>query len=546
MKMNNFLEFIEKDINAKKTLISTMPTKTKTNIKKFNENIISMEEKYDEYRTSVRNYLLAKSRSFNINDNDNAKTIEKLKEKIISLGNVKFLLNPSNTYFEKMGFDDLLYQINNYYIFNFNSLNDIINGFLDKFELAGIKLTEEDFNYTCYVHEYMSSFLEVRNKRTKGYDKVSEIFEQIYWINPEIVEHIELNFRKLIKKNDKKFINYIIKLQKQVMYENQINNYVECLEKLQSAYIELNIANKEDVSDIIILAKQGKIDINQYLDSGKVKLSAYDSLIPDTVSRSDKNSMDKIYRALEKLKLNIEEYSNYLEFIPLVKDFKEEYQKLIPDDSKKIEYDGLKTIENEINNKEEELEKINRKIFSGKPGLFEFKNDNALKQLKTESIYKAKELYELYKTYDKEYFKDKVLSILTRTLNISDFLNLYYSYDYFKKLAIKRVYNINVYEEILKYSDNFDMFAMDPTNIIVNGISIFDDNNVPRVIANKYRLNNIKITEDDLAEDNLNSLIGKILLLLRINAIENSTTTIEKVWFMVQVEKMISKENPQE
>ena len=47
--MNNFLEFIEKDIDAKKTLISTMPTKTKTNKKKFNENINLMLEKYEEY-----------------------------------------------------------------------------------------------------------------------------------------------------------------------------------------------------------------------------------------------------------------------------------------------------------------------------------------------------------------------------------------------------------------------------------------------------------------------------------------------------------------
>lgn len=543
--MNNFLEFIEKDISAKRTLISTMPTKTKTNIKKFNENINTMEEKYDEYRTSVRNYLLAKSRSFDLKNTEDTEKIEKLKEKIISLGNVKFLLNPSNTYFEKMGFDDLLYQINNYYIFNFNSLNDIINGFLDKFDLVGIKLTDEDFNYTCYVHEYMSSFLEVRNKKVKGYDKVSEIFEQIYWINPEIVEHIELNFRKLIKKNDKKFISYITKLQKEVMYENKINNYVDCLEKLQSAYIELNMANKEDVYDIINLAKQGKIDINQYLDSSKVRANAYDALVPDTVSKSDASSMSKIYRALEKMKLNVEEYTNYLEFVPLINDFKQEYEKIIPEDSKKIEYKGLKEIIDKINNKEDELERTNRKIFSGKPGLFEFKSDNDLKQLKTESIFKAKELYELYKIYDKEYFKDKVLSILTKTLSTSDFLNLYYSFDYFKKLAIKKVYNLSVYDEILKYSENFDMFAMDPTNIIVDGITIFGENNVPRVIANKYRLNNIKIAEEDLAEDNLETLMNKILLLLRINIIENSETSIDKIWFMVQVEKMISKEKVQ-
>ena len=37
--MNNFFDFILKDISAKKTLLSTLPTKTKTNKKKFNSNI---------------------------------------------------------------------------------------------------------------------------------------------------------------------------------------------------------------------------------------------------------------------------------------------------------------------------------------------------------------------------------------------------------------------------------------------------------------------------------------------------------------------------
>lgn len=540
--MNNFLDFIKKDTNAKRTLISTMPKKTKTNKNKLNSTINGMEEKYLDYKESVRNYLLAKSRSFNVKNTEDIEGIEKLKEKIISLGNVRYLLNPSNNYFEKMGFDNLLYQINNYYIFNFNSLNDIINGFLDKFELADIKLTSDDFDYTCYVHEYMSSFLEVREKKTKGYDKVSEIFEQIYWINPEIVEHIELNFRKLIKKNEKKFTNYIAKLQKDVMYENKIENYVDCLEKLQAAYIELNIATKEDISDIVSLAKKGKIDINQYLDGSKVKLNAYDSLIPDSVDKNDKNSMDKIFHSLGKLKLNIDEYSNYIEFMPLINDFKKEYEKLIPKEDKKNEYKGLKNIEEQINNKEDELEKINRKIFSGKPGLFEFRNEFDLKQLKIDSVYKAKELYELYKTYDKEYFKDKVLSILTNTLTISDLLNLYYSFDYFKKLAIKRVYNTTVYDEVLKYSDSFDMFAMDPTNIIINGISVFKETDIPKIIANKYRLNNLKLSEEDLIPDNIPTLLNKILLLLRINIINNSKLDVEKIWFMVNVEKMITKE----
>ena len=529
--MNNFLEFINKDIEAKKTLISTMPTKTKTNKKKFNETIDDIIERYDEYKTSTRNYLIAKAKSFEVKESTD---IDKLTEKLETLENVKFLLNPTNTYVEKMCFDDLLYQINNYDTFNFKSLNEIINGLLDKFEQAGIHLESDDFNYTCYVHEYMTAFLEVRNRRLKSYDKVSEIFEQIYWVNPELIQHIELNFRKLIKKNSRKLNNYILTIQKEVMEKNKIRDYAHCLEKLQDAYIDLNLASKETISDIIAMAKTKELDIEQYLSDSKGRKMAFDSLIPEVTD------VDKVAPALEKLKLNILEYQNYLEFYPMFKYFKDEYEKLLTTEKK--DYKGLKTIIDQIETKENELEKLNKKIFSGKPGLFEFRSDSALKQLKLQSVLKAKELYELYKTYDVEYFKDKVMMILNDTLTISDVLNLYYSFDYFKKLTIQKVYNITDYDEIIKYSDNFDLFAMNPTNIIITGVPIFSSNNIAKTISNKYRLNSINISEDDLNEDNLKNLLNKILLILRVNKIEKSETTIEKIWFIVQVEKIVAKE----
>ena len=59
--MNNFLEFIERDIEAKKTLISTLPTKTKVNKKKYNDTINTVQKKYIEYKKSLKNYLLANS-----------------------------------------------------------------------------------------------------------------------------------------------------------------------------------------------------------------------------------------------------------------------------------------------------------------------------------------------------------------------------------------------------------------------------------------------------------------------------------------------------
>lgn len=537
--MINFLNFIEKDISAKKTLISSMPTKTKTNIKKFNENIESIRSKYEDYRTSVRNYLLAKSHSFEIKNTK--EDIDRLSESVVSLERVKFLLNPYNTYFEKMSFDELLFQLNNSYMFNFNSLSDVINSFLDKFELVGVRLTSDDFHYTCYVHEYMTSFLEVRysNTEDKKYAKVNEIFEQIYWVNPELIEHIELNFRRLIRIHEKKFNAYIAKRQKEVMAENDIKNYVNCQEKLKAAHIELNMANDETVADLVELAITNGFDINQYMPDSKVRSGAYESLIAPSVDIHDKSKMSKVCRALEKLKSNIIEYNNYNEFLPLFNDFKEQYQELLTVDVKK--YNGLKTILDQINSKEKELDKLNSKIFGGKPGFFEFNNEKDLRKLKVQSVLKAKELYELYKQYDNEYFRMHVLNIISNTMTVADVLNLYYSFDYFKKIAIRKVYELEDYGEVMKYSDNFYMYATDPTNVIITGIPVFEESSIARVIANKYRLNNLKLTEDDLAAPD--ALLSKINLILRVEKIDDSKDIdMERIWFMVQVQKIVASE----
>mgnify|MGYP003311005403 FL=1 len=55
--MNNFLEFITKDIEGKKATIESLPTKTKTNKKKFNETLEEMLAKYREYEATVYKYI---------------------------------------------------------------------------------------------------------------------------------------------------------------------------------------------------------------------------------------------------------------------------------------------------------------------------------------------------------------------------------------------------------------------------------------------------------------------------------------------------------
>ena len=72
-----------------------------------------------------------------------------------------------------MNFDDLFYQISNYKDFNFVSLNKIISEFINKFELVNIRLTKDDFDYTFYVNEFMTSFLNKKFK-SKNYDHITK------------------------------------------------------------------------------------------------------------------------------------------------------------------------------------------------------------------------------------------------------------------------------------------------------------------------------------------------------------------------------------
>ena len=524
--MRNFYDFISNDVEVKKAFLSSLPTKTKTNIKKYNSTTDEYIKKYTSYRESVFNYIKAKKRSLNIPEVK--KDFEKVNKKIEVLEKGRNILNPLNTSYEKMGFDSLLYRMSNYYVFNFDSIDNLINEFIDKFALAGINLESKDFKYNYYVYKYMDVFLSVR-AGLKTQDDLNVTFEEIYWVNPDIISHIEINLRKLIKKNMKKFDSYINKIKKEYIKEYNISTYSKCIEELKSAYLEKEKLSDEDISDIVEKAINKEFDISQYLESSKYRKSAYSSFLSENVDINDKDTMKITCSLLSKLSFNLEEYEGYLNILPIIDSFKKDYEDI--KDKKYNNSSELKHIQSSIKKEESLLARINSKIARG----------NKDKNLKMESINITKKLKELYRKYDDEFFKSRVLSILNPNMTVSDVLELFLSFDYFKKLTIQEVYEINDYNEVIKQSNIYDEFAKNPTNLIVKGLPVFEKNNIPRIIANKYKLNNLVIDESDITPDNLDTLKNKIALITRINKINNSNTTVEKIWFIVNANKIIEK-----
>ncbi len=122
-------------------------------------------------------------------------------------------------------------------------------------------------------------------------------------------------------------------------------------------------------------------------------------------------------------------------------------------------------------------------------------------------------------------------------------LELYYSFDAFKKRNIQRVYELKEYNEVVAQSKIFDEFAMNPTNNIVDGLPVFEDYKIPRIIANKYILSNIKISESDILPENITALSNKISLITRINKINKNNMNIEQLWFLQKAHDITNKNN---
>ena len=219
--MNSFLDFINADIESKKTFIQSLPTNNKTNQKKYNQKIDDILKSYNYYKDAVTKYINAKSESFKYKPSK--PDIDKITKSLNEFKDMLFMFNDNNSYKEKLKLDAAIYDLHIYSEYTFEDINLFIRDLLDKFKKAGVILKSEDFQLTSYVNKYMKAYFESKN----GFDNLSKIFEEIYWFNHDIIKHIELNFIILIEKYKKNFDNYIINEKKKILDSMKVKSREE-------------------------------------------------------------------------------------------------------------------------------------------------------------------------------------------------------------------------------------------------------------------------------------------------------------------------------
>jgi hypothetical protein len=206
--MNNFLDFIKKDIELKKEELSLMPLKSKKNQKDYNEKIKQNSDIYTQYKNNLVEYFKQKLKKIMIKNTRDNETIEKIKDEIEILKYDMKYFNIDNTYYEKLDLEDNIYILEHFDEFTYKDLVKNIEALLYKFDEVGVRITKDDFFYNVYVCKYMEAFLKVRND-DKKYESLLGLFEEYYWIDSNLIYNIELNFRELINKYHRFFMKKV-------------------------------------------------------------------------------------------------------------------------------------------------------------------------------------------------------------------------------------------------------------------------------------------------------------------------------------------------
>ena len=400
------IEELNKYYGEIKEVMEILPTNNKHNINKkvvyIEEEIQKDKEKIECVKREIENRL-SKFNMFSVNENIEKYETELKKCSIINEW------NNYNTSYEKMHLDYYLYQLERYYKEDLESVNKCIELIIESFKKVDIEITKEDFDFNDLVKSYMDKLIS-----NAPIEELKTCFEEIYWKNPEIIKIIEVNFKSIYLKNEKKINKY---------YENRHNEFLKSHNDSEIYDIKIKLSN-----ELNRLKKSDPYLNFQKFINGEALLSDYKlTEIDKKKSIYFEENSYTFEKVLELYKV-LNEFNIILKYKYLFDDMKTKLQS--KDTLKNSRANALKAL-NKSNN---ELIKLNSS--HNKKSLFgKKKNDEKW-------IFKYKEsLTELIKKYDEfddACFNDLVFEKLTQDSTIFDTLKLISSnYLYFVKKILE-------------------------------------------------------------------------------------------------------------
>ena len=536
--MNNFLEFIQKDIEVKKKELSLMPVKSKKSKKVYNDTLKKYSQTYKNYKEDVLKYMKVKLKKMTSKSIQNKEEIDRIEKEIINFEfDIKFF-NAKNTYYEKLNLENYIYILEHFDEFNYKQLVKNIESLLYKFDEVGVEITKDDFFYNVYVCKYMEAFLKVR-KDDKKFESLLGLFEEYYWIDSNLIYNIGLNFREIINKYRRFFMKTVDVTRLEIVNRYDVSSFHDCEVRLDGLFKKLHEHKIENVGDIIEKSKNGEIDIRNYLEGSKMKDEIINELQIVPKDFEDHKEKYKFYNNIAKLKEDLTQYISYIEYLPVLNILKQDYNEYIKEPQVAYDPKNLDELEKKKIVKEKLLKRYKNELLTSNI-LFKKKNNIIEKDIIEKTLAINKELKEIYDQIHLEKVKQGFVDVVKDSVTMYDVLFFCYSQEHYKRQCLNRAFPNMNHKELIKKIKSFDFFTIDPTLALIDNIPFLREYNLEQVIINKHRLNNIKIEEADLKD--AETMLEKVNFLLREKIVAESDMKAEEIDFITKLNAIVTKE----
>ena len=496
-----------------KGVIDILPVNTKYNRKRKIDYITEEEANDNKRLEQVKAEIEKRIRQFNgLKLNGKIEQLKKELEKC----DIANEWNTYNTSYEKMHLDYYLYQLHRYYKEDLVSVNTCIKKIIESFKKVEITLTKDDFKFNDYASSYMEKILT--NAKD---DELSTYFEEIYWKNPDIIRIIEINFKNIYLKNEKKIDKYyeirhqafLKKHKDEEIYDMRIKLSSQ-IKSLDGRDIYLNFQRFVNNEYSVVDFKKDDIEKKKeiYFEENSY---GYDKLI----------EIDKV----------LNEYNMMIKYRDMFNDMKERLEK--KDTLKNSKGNALK----EVAKEEDKLIKLNakrnKKALFGKP-----KNDEKW-------VFDYKEVLnnviKHYDEFDDACFNDLVFLKLSQDSTVSDVLKLISSnYLYFVNQAYKKDENANI-NDVTKQFEDLKDYVNNNKFVLLNNVALLDDKPMKQLISDKYNLEHVKLSVEALMDESLERTIGDIEMFIKYEDVVASWLNIDDVALYLNYQALLEKEKTQ-
>ena len=116
---------------------------TEARVKKYKDSVTEIINNYKETLSSVKEYVDYKYAKLYPSKIDRTPQIKQIEEKIISFKELVLKTNPKISFYEKLGFDMLIFELEHYYNYSLTENNEIIKKLIMCFKNAGVNISEK-------------------------------------------------------------------------------------------------------------------------------------------------------------------------------------------------------------------------------------------------------------------------------------------------------------------------------------------------------------------------------------------------------------------